>query len=56
MYGIFLLFRQFLNTAFAYLQTLPIIGPILRDTPAIHNIVNILSNSSGPTWAGLGNG
>ena len=38
------------------MQTLPIIGPILRDTPAIHNIVNTLSNSNGPSWAGLASG
>ena len=44
IYGIFLLFRSFLSTAFAYMQTLPIIGPFLRDTPAIHKIVNNLSN------------
>ena len=27
------------------MQTLPVIGPILRDTPFIHKIVNTLSNS-----------
>ena len=44
MYGIFLLFRSFLKTIFAYMQTLPVIGPILRDTPMIHTIVNSISN------------
>ena len=45
MYGIFLLFRSFLKTIFAYMQTLPVIGPLLRDTPIIHKIVNSISNS-----------
>ena len=46
MYGIFLLFKSFIKTIFAYLQTLPVIGPFLRDTPAIHSIVNKISSSS----------
>ena len=46
VYGIFVLFRSFLKTAFAYLQTLPLIGPILRDTPMIHKIVNSISNAN----------
>lgn len=46
VYGIFVLFKSFLKTAFAYLQTLPLIGPILRDTPMIHKIVNSISSAS----------
>ena len=46
MWGIFLLFRSFLKTIFAYMQTLPVIGPLLRDTPMIHKIVNSISNSA----------
>ena len=46
MYGIFLLFKSFIKTIFAYLQTLPVIGPVLRDTPAIHSIVNSISSQS----------
>lgn len=44
MYGIFLLFKSFIKTIFAYLQTFPVIGPILRDTPAIHSIVNSIGS------------
>ena len=46
IYGIFLLFRSFIKTAFAYLQTMPFIGPFLRDTPMIHKIVNNISSAS----------
>ena len=46
MYGIFLLFKSFIKTIFAYMQTLPVIGPVLRDTPMIHSIVNSISSTS----------
>ena len=36
LYGIFMLFRSFIKTLFAYCQTLPVIGPFLRDSPTIH--------------------
>ena len=52
MYGIFLLFRSFIKTIFAYMQTLPVIGPVLRDTPFIHKIVNALSNSGQSSQGG----
>ena len=45
LYGIYLLFRSFLKTIFAQMQTLPVIGPVLRDTPAIHSVINYLSSS-----------
>lgn len=47
MYGIFLLFRSFIKTIFGYLQTLPVIGPILRNSPIIHRIVNYLAENEG---------
>ena len=52
MWGIFLLFRSFLKTIFAYMQTLPVIGPLLRDTPIIHKIVNSISNSANNSNSG----
>ncbi len=42
-YGLYLLFRSFLTTIFAYAQTLPGIGPFLRKSTIIHNTVNALS-------------
>ena len=48
IYGIFLLFRSFLKTAFAYMQTMPLIGPFLRDTPMIHKVVNSISSAGTP--------
>ena len=49
LYGVFLLFKSFMKTAFAYLQTMPVIGPLLRDSPIIHKIVNTVSNSGTAT-------
>jgi hypothetical protein len=46
MYGLFLLFRQFLSTIFSFVQTLPVIGPILRNSPKMHDLVGYLSGSS----------
>ena len=34
------------------MQTLPVIGPLLRDTPIIHKIVNSISNSGNAASAG----
>ena len=48
VYGLFLLFKQFISTIFSFMQTLPVIGPCLRNTPFLHYYVNKLSeNSSG---------
>lgn len=46
MYGLFLLFRQFIATIFGYSQTLPIIGPILRTSPFIQRVVDKISESA----------
>ena len=46
MYGVFLLFRSFIKTIFAYCQTLPVIGPILRNSPFIHKLVNAIAEDS----------
>ena len=32
MYGIFLLFRDFIRTIFSFAQTLPVIGPVIRNS------------------------
>ena len=50
--GMFLLFRSFFKTAFAYLQTLPYIGSFLRDTPLIHKFVNAISTSGSQNKSG----
>ena len=51
LYGIFMLFRSFIKTLFAYCQTLPVIGPFLRDSPAVHSFVNYISSSK-QSWKG----
>lgn len=47
MYGLFLLFRQFMSTVFSFMQTLPIIGPMLRNSPRLHDLVDSISGKSG---------
>jgi len=37
-------FRPFLGTVLAYCQTLPIIGPCLRNSPGLHNFVSKMSD------------
>jgi hypothetical protein len=46
MYGLFLLFRQFMSTIFSFMQTLPIIGPMLRNSPRLHDIVDNISGTN----------
>ena len=46
MYGLFLLFREFISTFFSYGQTLPVIGPILRTSPFIQGLVEKISKSA----------
>jgi hypothetical protein len=46
LYGIFMLFRSFITTIFAYCQTLPIIGPFLRTSPLIHKAVSAMAEDS----------
>lgn len=47
LYGIFQLFRSFIGTIFGYSQTLPYVGPVLRNSPFIHKIVNVISSEGG---------
>ncbi|CAI2378899.1 unnamed protein product [Moneuplotes crassus] len=41
IYGVFLLFRSFIKTIFAYMQTMPVIGGFLRKSTAIHKLVDM---------------
>eukprot|EP00347_Sterkiella_histriomuscorum_P016261 403353871 len=45
MYGLFVLFRQFIATIFGYSQQLPVIGPIIRNSTFIQKIVEKISSS-----------
>lgn len=44
LYGLFLLFRSFLRTIFSYMQTLPVLGPCIRNSPFIHKMVDFLAD------------
>jgi hypothetical protein len=46
MYGLFLLFRQFIKTVFSFLQSIPVVGPLLRNSPMCHNVVDYLAGTS----------
>ena len=46
MYGIYLLFRSFLKVAYGYVQTLPVIGPILSESKYLNEFVNYVSSSA----------
>ena len=42
-YGLFLLFRDFIRVIFSYVQTLPVIGPVLRNSPFAHTVVDAMA-------------
>ena len=44
-YGLFLLFRDFIRVIFSYVQTLPVIGPVLRNSPLAHTVVDTMSGT-----------
>ena len=46
IYGIYLLFKTFLGTAWCYALNMPVVGPFLNKIPGIHNAVNWLAKSS----------
>ena len=56
MYGIFQLFRSFIRTIFSYMQTLPVIGPCIRNSPFIHSAVEFMADggksNSGKSYLG----
>ena len=45
MYGLFLLFRDFARVIFSYLQTLPVVGPVLRNSPLAHTVVDVMTGN-----------
>ena len=45
IYGLFLLFRDFVRVIFSYAQTLPVIGPIIRNSPFAQKIVDTIAGS-----------
>ena len=51
MYGLFLLFRDFTRVIFSYSQTLPVIGPIIRNSPFAHTIVDTIAGNKGEKGA-----
>lgn len=45
-YGLFLLFRDFTRVIFSYMQTLPVVGPVLRNSPFAHTVVDSIAGST----------
>merc|ERR1740123_1448129 len=45
IYGIFLLFKDFIKIAFSYVQNMPLIGPLVKDNQTVHGIINYISSS-----------
>ena len=46
LYGLLLLFKSFIRTIFSYVQTLPVIGPIVRNSPIVHKIVDYIADGN----------
>lgn len=46
MYGLFLLFRDFIRVIFSYCQTLPVLGPVIRNSPFVHTFVDTIAGNS----------
>ena len=47
MYGLFLLFRDFVRVIFSYAQTLPVIGPVIRNSSFVQKVVDTIAGSKG---------
>ena len=47
MYGMFLLFRDFARVLFSYAQTLPVVGPIIRNSPFAHSVIDTIAGNKG---------
>ena len=45
-YGLFLLFRDFIRVIFSYVQTLPVVGPVLRNSPFAHTVVDRMAGNA----------
>ena len=54
MWGMFLMFKSFLKTIYAYMQTLPVVGPVLRDSVMISNAVNWVSSKGNTSKSSRG--
>ena len=44
IWGMFWMFRSFIKTIFSYMQTLPVIGPFIRDSVLINSAVNWIAS------------
>ena len=45
LYGLFLLFRDFIKTIFSYMETMPVIGPVIRQMPCLRTAVDYIADS-----------
>jgi len=43
MFGLWHMFRQFLPKVFSYMQTVPYIGPLIRNSTWVHSLVDFAS-------------
>ena len=46
LYGLFLLFRDFIKTIFKTLENMPVIGPVLRSQPWLSDAVDYIATDS----------
>lgn len=46
VYGLWIMFRSFIPTLFSTMQTLPVVGPFLRNSTLVHQFV-AYANSEG---------
>ena len=46
LYGLFLLFKDFIKTVFKYMETMPVIGPAIRKMPWLSDAVDYIATDS----------
>ena len=46
MYGLWKIFGSFIPAVFSYLQTVPVIGPVVRNQPWLHQLVEYTQKGS----------
>ena len=44
LYGLFLLFRDFIKTIFKSIECMPVIGPVVRNMPWLHDAVDYIAS------------
>ena len=44
LYGLFLLFREFIKTILGAAETMPVIGPVIRQMPWLHTAVDYVAS------------